>query len=141
MPLRTIVHGELWEKNVLLHRRSHFEMNGSNGSKRKVFDSKTSLSQLNANGGGSNNRGFYPQSRSFDMNSSRDKRDRDYRRDYERTATDASSGGRTSGGGDGAGGARHPRDRDLRNDHGSSYHRSSSRDNERRKSYGRDRYY
>ena len=63
MPLQTIVHGELWEKNVLLHRRSHFEMGqpggagGSNGgsqrSQRKVFDAKTSLQMSNGSPAGS----------------------------------------------------------------------------------------
>jgi len=53
LPLRTIIHGELWEKNILLHRRSHFEMpppedgGHSPGKNRKVFDPKTSLGQHN----------------------------------------------------------------------------------------------
>ena len=44
LPLKTVIHGELWEKNVLLHLRSSREMSSGKSplTKRKNFDARSS---------------------------------------------------------------------------------------------------
>jgi len=102
----------------------------------------TSSRTSTGNGSGGSGRQFNPSRPSFDN----DNRDRDYRNEVE--IIDIVAGGTVrdeAGGRSRARGERaksDPRDKDLRNnDRGTGYHRSSGRDTERSKNYGRDRYY